>query len=130
MTYSLRLYLVAFFLSLSSFAGSAIAEKYITPKEGFLKSVALVRPGINDLGNLNVLGFSKLVEVSKMDNGKSPVVKGWVKTPDGYALHVVGIKPYRLEFIWTGGDSSLLKPIIIGYESIPAMLYVMSILGS
>jgi len=117
-------------LLLIVFSQSANAEKYVTPKEEFLKSVVLVRPGIADLGSLPVSGFVEMVKDSKMDNGKSPQVKGWSKTSDGYALNVVGIKPYKLEFLWTGGDSSLLKPITIGYDTIPAMLFVMTLGGS
>jgi len=119
----------ALFLSLLLLSPAAFAEKSVTPDEAFLKSVVLLRPGIADLGELPVSGFVEVVKKSKMDNGKSPEVKGWSKTSDGYALNVVGIKPYRLEFLWTGGDSSLLKPITIDYQQIPAMLYVMSLGG-
>ena len=96
--------IVALALSLLVFVQAANAEKYISPEDGFMKSVVLVRPGIADLGELPVSGFVEIVKKSKMDNGKSPEVKGWSKTSDGYALHVVGIKPYRLEFLWTGGE--------------------------
>ena len=115
--------------SLVAFAQVANAEKYITPEEKFMKSVVLVRPGIDDLGGVSVSVFVEIVKKSKMDNGKTTQVKGWLKTPDGYALDVVGLKPYRLEFLWTGGDSSLLKPITMGFDSIPAMLYVMMLGG-
>ena len=120
---------IALLFSFLVFASVANADKQVTPEDGFMQSAVLLRPGIDDLRGVTVAIFVELVRNSKMDNGKSPQVKGWSKTSDGYALNVVGIKPYKLEFLWVGGDSSLLKPIKIGYDEIPAMMYVMTLGG-
>lgn len=121
---NLSIYLTAIILLLQ-FQESYAGTKYIEPKKEFLSSTMLARPGIDDLGGVTVDIFTILVSKAVMDNGKSPQLKGWLKTNDGYAMEVLANQPYKLEFVWTGGNTSILKPVNMGGAgSAPALMYI------
>ena len=96
----------------------------------FLTSEIMVRKGIDDLGGLTVKQFVKLLRKSVMNNGKSPKVKEVIKRKYGYSLRVRGVLTYDLNFVWAGGKTSLLRPIVIkGQGKLPALLYVKAIIS-
>ena len=104
--------------------GTATAEAYVGPDAGFLNSIVLARPGIEDLGDTTVAEFAKAVAESETKTGRSLQIQGWTRIRDGYALHVTGDHPFSIEFVWSGGGTSLLRPVTIGDQGIPSVLYV------
>lgn len=110
----------------------AMRLQYVQPDDHFLKSELMVRPGISEVG-LSVGQFVQVLEKAVMDNGKSPQMKGWTKEENEYTLHLVMKQPVELKFTHLlhppiNGQASVLSPIQVGLEQVPALQFLMSVL--
>lgn len=108
-------------------------EKFVTPDDTFLQSELMVRAGISEVG-LSVGQFVEVLNLAKMDNGRSPELKGWTKEDNEYTLHVVMKQPVELKFTYmlappVSGRASVLAPVRVGIEEVPAMQFLLTLLA-
>lgn len=111
----------------------AMRPQYVQPDERFLRSELMVRPGISEVG-LSVGQFVEALKLAKMDNGRSPELKGWTKNDNEYTLSVVMKQPIELKFTHLlappiSGKASVLAPIQAGLEELPAMQFLLSVIA-
>lgn len=98
------------------------------PTEGFLESKLIVRPGVDDLGDVKVRDFvSDLFQVQKPDGNPTELI-GWKKTDAGYILRVKIASEFDLRFLWSKAEQITLlnevkvdRGIIKGLEFYMAM---------
>jgi len=65
-------------------------SKYFDPSNNFLNSVVITYIGMNafPFGEYTVQEFKNAVAKTVMSNGKTPIIKGWIKNDNVYKLHV------------------------------------------